>query len=38
MVPVIGKEALALSALPIGLLITSNGLGAVAGAVFISVY
>lgn len=38
MVPVIGKEVLELSALPIGLLITSNGLGAVVGAVFISVY
>jgi hypothetical protein len=38
MVPVIGKEVLQLSALPIGLLITSNGLGSVVGAVFISVY
>ena len=38
MVPVIGKEVLELSALPIGLLITSNGLGAVVGAVFISIY
>ncbi|MDP6787079.1 MAG: MFS transporter [Rhodospirillales bacterium] len=38
MVPVIGKEVLHLSALPIGLLITSNGLGSVVGALFISVY
>jgi MFS family permease len=38
MVPVIGKEVLLLSALPIGLLITSNGLGSLVGAVFISLY
>ena len=38
MVPVIGKEVLRLSALPIGLLMTSSGVGEVVGTVFFSVF